>query len=707
MARFSQGSFGEKTDRLLRNDDGGIAFLSQRCAVRGHHVVAEKKAQLPPVRHLATCSQKTRPLGKYWAASLLAIGLAAGLHPPFAFAQKPAPKPQPAQQPQSSMGGISSAGTFAPVYDSEKRPITAGGFVDKDKGMVVFEDATKAAGLSSWRHVMGTLDKKYILETDGSGVGLIDYDNDGWLDIYMVNGSTYDALSGEKTPPHAALFHNNHDGTFTDVAARAGVTNDRWGFGVAIADFENDGWPDIFVANYGKNRLYQNNHNGTFTDVAEKAGVTLGNWSDGATWGDYDGDGRLDLFVSGYVHYDLKHQPTADGGTVPFAFCQLHGTPVMCGPHGLQGEPDHLFHNNGDGTFTDVSVKAGVSDPNAYYGFTAVFVDVNNDGKVDLLVANDSEPNYLYINKGDGTFEDQSYVSGFALNREGREIASMGLAVGDYMNNGLVDLLVTDFSDDYKALYHNDSDASFTDVGDIAGIVQMAVPFVGWGAGFLDYDNDGWKDLMMINGHVYPQVDQHDWGTTFAERPLLFRNTHDGKFEYVAPVKGSGLAVLTSGRGAAFGDLFNNGKIDVVINPIDGPPVLLKNVNPDHHHWVELKLVGGPKGPRDAVGATVYLTANGLRQREDVMSGGSYISSNDQRPHFGLGDATDAGSAEIHWPSGAKEMVKLPAVDRIFTITEGKGITDVLCAKQPCLSKPAPKPTRSVKAIKPSSVPHS
>ena len=707
MARFSQESFGEKTDRLLRNDDGGIAFLSQRCAVRGHHVVAEKKAQLPPVRHLATCSQKTRPLGKYWAASLLAIGLAAGLHPPFAFAQKPAPKPQPAQQPQSSMGGISSAGTFAPVYDSEKRPITAGGFVDKDKGMVVFEDATKAAGLSSWRHVMGTLDKKYILETDGSGVGLIDYDNDGWLDIYMVNGSTYDALSGEKTPPHAALFHNNHDGTFTDVAARAGVTNDRWGFGVAIADFENDGWPDIFVANYGKNRLYHNNHDGTFTDVAEKAGVTLGNWSDGATWGDYDGDGRLDLFVSGYVHYDLKHQPTADGGTVPFAFCQLHGAPVMCGPHGLQGEPDHLFHNNGDGTFTDVSVKAGVSDPNAYYGFTAVFVDVNNDGKVDLLVANDSEPNYLYINKGDGTFEDQSYVSGFALNREGREIASMGLAVGDYMNNGLVDLLVTDFSDDYKALYHNDSDASFTDVGNIAGIVQMAVPFVGWGDGFLDYDNDGWKDLMMINGHVYPQVDQHDWGTTFAERPLLFRNIHDGKFEYVAPVKGSGLAVLTSGRGAAFGDLFNNGKIDVVINPIDGPPVLLKNVNPDHHHWVELKLVGGPKSPRDAVGATVYLTANGLRQREDVMSGGSYISSNDQRPHFGLGDATDAGSAEIHWPSGAKEMVKLPAVDRIFTITEGMGITDVLCAKQPCLSKPAPKPTRSVKAIKPSSVPHS
>ncbi len=598
-------------------------------------------------------------------------------------------KPQP---PSGMGGGISSAGTFAPVYDAEKRPITAGGFVGT--GTMVFADASKSSGLSRWKHVMGTAQKKYILETDGSGVGLIDYDNDGWLDIYLVNGSTYDALTGKAKPPHAALFHNNHDGTFTDVAAKAGVTNDRWGFGVAIGDYDNDGWPDIFVCNFGQNRLYHNNHDGTFTDVAEKAGVTLSNWSDGATWGDYDGDGRLDLFVSGYVHYDLNHQPDSDTGKVPFTYCQLHGFKVMCGPHGLSGEPDHLFHNNGDGTFTDVSVKAGVADKDGYYGFTSIFVDVNNDGKPDLLVANDSVPNYLYINKGDGTFEDQSYVSGFALNNEGREIASMGLAVGDYRNNGLVDLLVTDFSDDYKALYRNDGDASFTEVGEQAGITQVAVPFVGWGDGFIDYDNDGWKDIMMINGHVYPQVDEHDWGTTFAERPLLFRNLQNGKFEYVPPVKGSGLATLTSGRGAAFGDLFNEGKIDVVINPIDGPAVLLRNVNPDHHHWVELKLVGGADAatgrtsPRDAVGATVYLTANGMRQREDVMSGGSYISSNDQRPHFGLGDATDAGTAEIHWPDGMKEQVKLPTVDRIFTITEGKGITGTLCATAACGHKP-------------------
>lgn len=579
-------------------------------------------------------------------------------------------------------GGIASAGVFAPVYDEHRRPITAGGFVET--GPVVFEDVTAAAGLSIWRHEMGTPQKKYILETDGSGVGLIDYDNDGWLDIYLVNGSTYDAISGKREPPHAALFHNNHDGTFTNVAAEAGVTNDRWGFGVAIADFDNDGWPDIFVANFGKNRLYHNNHDGTFTDVAEKAGVTLGNWSKGATWGDYDGDGRLDLFVSGYVHYDLKNQPSSEDGTASTANCQMRGVPVMCGPRGLPGEPDHLFHNNGDGTFTDVSVRAGVADAERFYGFTAIFVDVNNDGKLDLLVANDSERNYLYINRGDGTFEDQSYISGFAFNFDGREIASMGLAAGDYMNNGRVDVLDTDFSDDYKALYRNDGHASFTDVSREAGIAQIAVPFVGWGDGLIDYDNDGWKDLMMINGHVYPQVDDHDWGTTYAERPLLFHNNRRGKFVYVPPVKGSGLAVITPGRGAAFGDLFNNGKIDVVINPVDGPPVLLKNVNPDHHHWVELRLVGGPRSPRDAVGATVYLTADGMRQREDVMSGGSYISSNDQRPHFGLGDATDAGTAEIHWPSGRVEKVRLPGVDRIFTITEGKGITGVMCAKQPC-----------------------
>jgi enediyne biosynthesis protein E4 len=575
------------------------------------------------------------------------------------------------------------APVFAQVRTVAKTPITVGGFVDS--GPVIFEDVTKAAGLSGWNHVMGAADKGLIIDTNGSGVGLIDYDNDGWLDIYLVNGSTFNALDGKETPPHAALFHNNHDGTFTDVAAKAGVTNDRWGFGVAIADYDNDGWPDIFVTNYGKNRLYHNNHDGTFTDMAEKAGVTLGNWSAGGTWGDYDGDGRLDLFVTGYVHFDRDNLPYARTKAASNNTCEFRGVPVMCGPRGLQSEPDHLFHNNGDGTFTDVSVKAGVAnEANRYYGLTPVFVDVNNDGKADLAVANDSTLSYLFLNRGDGTFEDASLTSGFGLNEDGREVAAMGVAVGDYMNNGLVDFAISDFSDEAKLLFHNDGGGSFSEVSMRAGIGKKTIPFLGWGDGFLDYDNDGWLDLMFINGHIYPAADKEDWGTSYAQRLLLFRNMRDGKFEEVLPVKGSGLAEVISGRGAAFGDLFNDGKIDVIISQVDGPPLLLRNVNPDHHHWVELKLVGALKSPRDAVGATVYLAANGMRQRQDVISGGSYVSTNDPRPHFGLGDASDAGSAEIHWPSGAKETVKLPAVDRIFTISEGKGITGELCGRQPC-----------------------
>ena len=581
----------------------------------------------------------------------------------------------------------------SPANTPRKMPITAYGFVDS--GEVVFQDVTKTAGLASWNHTMGAKDKGLICDVNGSGVGLIDYDNDGWLDIYLVNGSNFDALDGKRESPHAALFHNNHDGTFTDVAAKAGVTNDRWGFGVAIADFDNDGWPDIFVSNLGKNRLYRNNHDGTFTDVAEQAGVTLGNWSAGGTWGDYDGDGRLDLFVTGYVHFDRSNLPYERTKAVGFSYCEFRGEPVMCGPKNIEGEPDHLFHNNGDGTFTDVSAKAGVSDAtNRYYGFTPIFVDVNNDGKVDLVVADDSTLSYLYINRGDGTFEDASYASGFGLNEDGHEVAAMGLTVGDYLNNGLLDFAISDFSDEPKLLFHNDGKTSFTEMSMRSGIGKISSPFLGWGAGFIDYDNDGWLDLMFVNGHIYPAANRLDWGTSYGQRPLLFRNLQGGKFEEIPPLKGTGIAQVLSGRGAAFGDLFNSGKIDVVISQIEGPPVLLNNVNSDHHHWVELKLVGGAKSPRDAVGATVFLTANGMRQRQDVLSGGSYVSSNDQRPHFGLGDANDAGTAEIHWPSGTTETVKLPAVDRIYTITEGRGVTGALCGGQPCPST-APSTSRS------------
>jgi len=572
-----------------------------------------------------------------------------------------------AQAPQ--MGGANTGGVHQAVLDAEHRPITAGGFVKS--GPLVFLDVAQKAGLYTWKHTMGTAQKKYIIDTNGSGVGLIDYNNDGWLDIYMVNGSTEDALTGKTTPPHAALFRNNHDGTFTDVAEQAGVTNDRWGVGVAIADYDNDGWPDIFVSNFGKNRLYHNNHDGTFTDVAEKAGVQLGNWSAGATWGDYDGDGRLDLFVPGYVHFDLAHPPASSSqGSV---LCQFRGVEVMCGPRGLKGEADHLFHNNGDGTFTDVSEKASVSDKNLYYGLASLFIDVNGDGKPDLLVADDSTPNYLYINKGNGTFEDDSYASGYALNENGRETASMGIAYGDYRNNGLVDFYNTTFSDDYNPLYRDDGDGNFTDVSYQMGVAEPTIPFLGWGDAFLDYDNDGWKDLIIANGHVYPEVDKTNWGTTFAQRPLLFRNIDGKKFAEVPAVEGTALATTYVGRGLAVGDLFNDGKLDVVINVLDGHPALLRNVSNDKHHWVELKLVGGPKCPRDAIGATVYLTADGMRQRGDVVSGGSYASTNDPRLHFGLGDATKIDLIEVHWPDGSKEKFTLDKVDQIATLPEGKG----------------------------------
>ncbi len=391
----------------------------------------------------------------------------------------------------------------------------------------------------------------------------------------------------------------------------------------------------------GKNRLYHNNHDGTFTDVAEKAGVTLGNWSTGATWGDYDGDGRLDLFVAGYLHWDWNNPPAKGGeGGSSNSFCTFRGEATACGPRGLKGEPDHLFHNNGDGTFTDVSDKAGVADKPGYYGLGAVFVDINNDGKPDLLVGNDSTPNYLYLNKGDGTFEDVSYDSGFALNEAGREMASMGIALGDFENNGLLDVFDTTFSDDYKPLYRNDGDANFTDISYHIGLGEITVPFLSWGDAFIDYDNDGWKDLLMSDGHVYPQADKYNWGTSWKQRPMLFHNLQGKSFEAVPAVEGTGLADVIAGRGMAVGDLFNDGKIDAVINVMDGHPVLLRNVSADHNHWIELKLFGGPKSPRDAVGATVYLTANGLKQRGDVISGGSYLSSNDMRPHFGLGQAT-------------------------------------------------------------------
>ncbi|MGA2809795.1 MAG: CRTAC1 family protein [Candidatus Acidiferrum sp.] len=581
-------------------------------------------------------------------------------------------EPQPLSPAPPASGGVSTGGSHAVLKDAKSRPITAGGFVDG--APVVFADATHAAGLDKFHYRGGSPEKATILETPGSGVALLDYDNDGWLDIYLVNGSTAAAIHGQEAAPRAMLLHNNHDGTFSDVTAQAGVGNGRWGFGVAVGDYDNDGWPDIYVANYGKNRLYHNNHDGTFTDVAEKAGVALGGWSTGPTWGDYDHDGRLDLFVPGYVHFDIDHPPVPGQGGISASSCKFRGVDVMCGPRGLPGESDHLFHNNGDGTFVDVSVKAGVSDAKGLYGLASAFVDADDDGWLDLIVANDSVPNYMYRNRGDGTFEDISLASGIALSEDGREKASMGIAIGDYNNDGLVDFFITTFSDDNDTLYRNDGPVGFTDVSYAAGVGDVTIPFLGWGACFFDYDNDGFLDLFVANGHVYPGVDQHDWGTTWAERPLLFHNSGGKHFEEVPPATGSGLALVIPARGAAFGDLFNDGHIDVVTNNIDWTPTLLRNVVKNGNHWLTFKLIGGPASPRDAVGAKMFVTYDGVKHRGEVVSGGSYGSSSDFRLHFGLGAARQVSKIEIDWPSGGKEQITVPYVDHIFTVLEGQGI---------------------------------
>jgi len=585
------------------------------------------------------------------------------------FGQTPPKKTEP-----QGMGGVA---TGAPVNYTSRRTT---GIVDP-KAPVIFEDITDKTALASFKHRSGGASKDYIFETPSGGVAIFDYDGDGLPDIYLLNGSTIPAMQGKEKPPRAALYHNLGHWKFEDVTDKAGVANGRWGFGVAVGDYDNDGRPDIYVSNFGVSRLYHNNGDGTFTDVAEKLGVARKGWSTGASWGDYDGDGRLDLFVPGYVDIDLNNLPPTPSearmpGGVGQNFCQFRGAPVMCGPRGLTGEGDTLYHQKPDGTFEDVSVKAGVNDPQKYYGFSSAFVHVNDDSLLDLIVVNDSTPKQLYINKGDGTFEETGYPSGVALNENGREQAGMGLAVGDYDNDGRVDFHITNFSDDANVLYHNDGDGNFTDITFQAGLGEITIPFLGWGTSFLDYDNDGWKDLVVANGHVYPTVDEHQWGTSFAQQPLLFHNLRNGKFERIGAAPGSGLAYAWPSRGLAVGDLDGDGRLDVVINNLDSKPTVLRNVTATTGHWLELRLVGDvtKKSPRDAIGAIAYVTTGKLRQRQDVVSGAGYCSQNDMTLHFGLGPSTRIDKLEIRWPDGSVETVAGPAVDKKLSVIESKGI---------------------------------
>jgi hypothetical protein len=578
---------------------------------------------------------------------------------------------QTTQQPKA--GGVQTGPQL--TYTSRR---TVG--VTDPKGQIVFEDVTAKTALSGFRHRSGGAAKDYILETPSGGVAIFDFDGDGLPDIYLVNGSTVAPIQGKEKAPRAALYRNLGSWKFEDVTDKAGVANERWGFGVAVGDYDNDGRPDFYVGNFGVSRLYHNNGDGTFTDVAEKLGVARKGWSTGASWGDYDGDGRLDLFVPGYVEIDLKNlppNPTDAGkpGGVGQNFCQFRGVPVMCGPRGLTGDGDTLYHQKADGSFEDVSVKAGVSDPQKYYGFSSTFVHVDDDKLLDLIVVNDSTPKQLYINKGDGTFEEVGYPSGIALNENGREQAGMGLAVGDYDNDGRVDFHITNFSDDSNVLYHNDGDANFTDVTFQAGLGEVTIPFLGWGTSFLDFDNDGWLDLFVVNGHVYPVVDANQWGTSYAQQALLFRNLKNGKFERVGAPPGSALANAWNSRGLAIGDLDGDGRLDAVINNLDSQPTLLRNVATPVGHWLGIRLIGdvAKKSPRDAIGSVVYLTTGKIRQRQDAISGGIYCSQNDLTLHFGLGSATRVDKLEIQWPDGSAESFEVPAIDKTLTIVEGKG----------------------------------
>ena len=527
---------------------------------------------------------------------------------------------------------------------------------------VQFTDITEKAGIT-FKHVSSP-DKKYIVESMSGGVALFDYDNDGYLDIYLVNSLTVDMVKS-KQKTRSALYHNNGDGTFTDVTEKAGVGDIGWGMGVAIGDYNNDGFDDIYVNCLGPNHLLKNNGNGTFTDVTQKAGVGDPRWSAGASFVDYDNDGKLDLFVSNYVDFDVNHLPEFGKDRT----CQFKGIPVQCGPRGLPGAGDSLYHNNGDGTFTDVSRKAGVSDPDGYYGLGVIASDFDGDGLVDIYVANDSTPNFLYHNNGDGTFKDIGFNSGTAVNENGSEQGSMGVTLGDYDHDGKLDLFVTNFDDDYNTLYHNDGHGSFTDVSYAAKVAAVSLPYVGWGTKFFDYDNDGWVDLLVVNGHVYPQL------PTYRQRNLVHHNNRDGTFTEVGAQLGAPFAEKRTGRGAAFGDIDNDGDVDVIINNLDGTPQLLRNEGGNANNSVLIKLIG-TKSNRDGIGARVTVVAGDLKQLDEVHSGDSYLSQSDMRLPFGLEKRTKVDLIEVHWPSGVVDKIANVNANKILTIKEGLGLTE-------------------------------
>jgi enediyne biosynthesis protein E4 len=524
-----------------------------------------------------------------------------------------------------------------------------------------FIDVAKKAGLTTFHDTCGTLVKNYLVETMNGGVAIFDYNNDGLMDILLVNGSSFQLLDDPKLPRTMShLFRNNGDGTFADVTRQSGLINTGWGQGVATADYDNDGYVDVFITNYGTNALFHNNGNGTFTNVTREAGLEGGNWSAGCAWGDADGDGRLDLYVSRYVDFSRSSVPAPGSGS----YCIYRGVPVACGPRGLPGLTDLYYHNEGNGKFREVSKEVGIIDSGKAYGLTASFCDFDNDGHPDIFVANDSMPNFLWHNKGNGTFEEIGMEAGCALTADGRAQSSMGVAIGDYNNDGWMDIYVTAFSEDYNTLYRN-SRGQFDDVTFQAGLGTKDYSELTMGTGFLDYDNDGWPDIFLANGHLYPQADKA--GNSYFQHNQLLRNLHNGQFKLLSESQ-SGCTQAWSSRGAAFGDLANSGRVWAAVNNIDEAPFLYEPSG-TAGNWARVRL-RGTRSNRSAIGARVRVTTGRLTQTNEVRSGGSYLCSSDIRLHFGLGQAKSIDQIEIRWPSGLVESHERLAVNREHAFVE-------------------------------------
>ena len=554
--------------------------------------------------------------------------------------------------------------------------------------VIRFVEVAPQAGITAPNVWGGVTHKKFILETKGNGVAFLDFDNDGWLDVYLSNGMRSEGFPPGQEPTNH-LYRNNHDGTFTDVTARSGLASTGWQTGVCAGDYDNDGWVDLLLTYYGQNRLFHNNHDGTFTDVTERAGLKQSGtrWGTACSFLDYDRDGKLDIFIANFIAFDPAQTPDP-GGAV---YCYWKGLPVLCGPRGLPSGRNVLYHNNGDGTFTDVSESSGISrEPGNALG--AVSFDFDNDGWPDIYVANDSTPSRLYHNNHDGTFTDIAVQAGVAYNEDGFEQGGMGIAVGDYDNDGWLDIFKNNFADDVPNLYHNNRDGTFTDQVLKAGLGNIT-NLVSWGAGLVDVDNDGWKDIFYVNGHVYPEVDAAHIDAGYRQPRLLYRNLGNGRFENVSSLAGPAFEERYSSRGCAFGDFNNDGRIDVLIMNMNDKPSLWRNESRNDNAAILVKLVG-TRSNRSAIGARVRVVANGHAQIDEVHSGDSLMSMSDLRLHFGLGDARKVELLEVKWPAtGQVEQFRDLGVNQIVEIQEGSGIvrsTPFVTAGNP----QAPDPTR-------------